>query len=167
MSNGETITSRADDLHLQLERHGHPADPPLRLDLEGLARLHDQLRAANADNPDFDSQYGHLLTILQTVLLRLEIEFGDQIERVVAAGEWAGEGVDLRNLPYVDVLLDIVVRGAERPFDLYWRVAETVFANLRDDDILVQFHLITMPEWQRAVAVGRDGAFGVPLLRRG
>lgn len=158
--------SRADALRAQLERLGHPADPPLRPDLEGLARLRDQLRAANATNPDFDSQYAHLLTVLQTALLRLEIEFGDRVERVLAAGEWAEEGIDLRNLPYVDARIDIVVRGSERPFEFYWQVAETVFTDLRDDDILVQFRLITTPEWQRAVVAGRDQALGVSLLSR-
>ena len=162
---------RVDALREQVEeRHQRQDERSLLPDLEGLALLRDRLREANRANPDFDEQYGSLLAVLQTVLLRLQVDFGDQIERVLAVGDWAQEGIDLRNLPYDDVLLDIVLNSAERPFPLYVEIAEKVFNDLHDEDILVQFQLETLPEWQHAVSVaratGREGGLGIPLLTR-
>ena len=137
---------------------------------EGFALLRDRLRDANSANPTFDSQYGRLMEVLQTTLLRLNKGFGDQIERVLAVGDWAREGIDLRNPPYDDIVLDIVLRSAERPFTLYMQLAEEVFNDLHDEAILVQFRLTTLPEWQRALSLaqaeGREEALGITLLGR-
>lgn len=162
--------SQVDMLRERLERR-HPQDErPLRPDLEGFALLRDRLREANRENREFDTQYGQMLTVLQTVLLRLTNDFDEQIERVLASGDWAREGIDLRNLPYDDVVLDIVLRADERPFALYVQLAEVVFTDLHDEDILVQFHLETLPEWQHALklarAKGHEEALGIPLLSR-
>jgi len=162
--------SQADTLRERLERR-HPQDErPLQPDLEGFALLRDRLREANRDNRGFDAQYGQLLTVLQTVLLRLTTDFDEQIEQVLASGDWASEGIDLRNLPYDDVVLDIVLHGDERPFTLYVRLAETVFTDLHDEDVLVQFELKTLPEWRRALTLararGREEDLGIPLLSR-
>jgi hypothetical protein len=67
--------------------------------MEGFALLRDRLREANGNNRDFDSQYGRLLEVLQTILLRLVNGCKDQIEQVLAIGEWAESGTDLRNSP--------------------------------------------------------------------
>lgn len=113
-------------------------DSPLQIEAAGIARLRDLLVHANAANPEFENLYHRLLDVLQTVFRRLVNTFPDQIERVIAVGDWAREGIDLRNLPY--------------------------------DDIIVQFRLETVAEWQRAVSVAQAGgttaALGVPLLTR-
>lgn len=162
--------SQADTLRERLERRHPQGEQLLRPNLEGFALLRDRLREANRDNHGFDTRYGQLLIVLQTVLLRLTTDFDEQIERVLASGDWASEGIDLRNLPYDDVVLDIVLRMDERPFALYMQLAEAVFTDLHDEDILVQFRLETLPEWERALALarasGREEALGIPLLSR-
>lgn len=162
--------SQVDTLRERLESRHPQGEHPLRPDLEGFALLRDRLREANRENHEFDTQYGQLLTVLQTILLRLTNDFDEQIERVLTHGEWAREGIDLRNLPYDDVVLDIVLRADERPFALYVRLAEGVFTDLHDETILVQFHLETLPEWQHALTVararGRKETLGIPLLSR-
>jgi hypothetical protein len=132
--------------------------------------LRDRLRAANADNPQFDLQYKRLAALLKTAFHRLESEFGDQIELVVADGDWAQYGIDLRNLPFDDVVLLIVVRGNERPFSLSWEFADRVFADLDDDDAILQLGLATKDEWEAGLASARRrgvaDALGIPLLAR-
>lgn len=162
--------SQADTLRERLERRHPQEEHPLHPNLEGFALLRDRLREANRDNRGFDAQYGQLLTVLQTILLRLTVDFDEQIEQVLASGDWASEGIDLRNLPYDDVVLDIVLHGDERPFTLYVRLAESVFTDLHDEDVLVQFELKTLPEWQRALTLararGQEEVLGIPLLSR-
>lgn len=163
--------SQADELRQRIERrHLTAEDQLLRVDLEGFALLRDRLSEANRVNAKFESQYKRLLGVLQMVLRRLETEFGDQIELVMAVGDWARHGVDLRNLPYDDVVFLVVVRAADRPFSLYLDVANRVFSDLGDEDILVQFRLETLAEWQHAAAVaearGTMEMLGVPLLVR-
>ncbi len=163
--------SRADEIRERIERHvAQVEEPALRLDLDGIAALRDRLREANTANRQFASHCARLMEVLQTVLWRLESGFGDQVELALAAGDWATEGVDLRNLPFEDIVIDVVVRTNDRSFELYWRLAEEVFTNLRDEDILVQFRLRTYGEWTRAVtqaeATGRRAALGLPLLTR-
>ena len=119
----------------QLER-GATSKAPLHPEPNGLALLHERLREANSANPQFGTQYLRLSEVLQTVLLRLEEGYGDHIERVMAVGEWAEAGIDLRNLPYDEVVVEIVVRTGDLPFTLYWQLAETVFADLHDEDAL-------------------------------
>ena len=162
--------SRADEIRDGIERRHPEQQAVLRLDLEGIALLRDRLRSANGGNPRFEAQYHALMEILQTVLWRLNSHFGDAIERVMAVGDWAREGIDLRNLPYDDLIIQVVFRGADRPYALYENVAEKVFADLRDDEFLVQFQLETLPEWQharsRAEADSRGEALGTALLVR-
>jgi hypothetical protein len=144
--------------------------PPLRINREGFALLRDRLRDANAANPQFDLQYKRLVSLLRTVFRRLESEFGDQIELVVADGDWAHYGIDLRNLPFDDVVLLIVVHGPERPFSLYWDIADLVFTKLNDRDVLLQFGLTTLEEWRSgsefALQRGDPDALGIPLFTR-
>ncbi|MGH2353801.1 MAG: hypothetical protein ACRDI2_06410 [Chloroflexota bacterium] len=110
------------------------------------------------------------MDVLELVLRRLERGFGEAIERVLAVGEWAREGIDLRSLPYEEVVIQIVLRGDERPLSLYWQIADQAFAELADEDILVQFTLETLPEWQHAATLarmeGQDDLLGVQLLTR-
>lgn len=161
--------SRADEMRERMERHGkgHDDRNPIP-DLEGFALLRERLAEANRDNRAFAVQYNRLREVLLAVLLRLRKSYGPRIGRVMVAGELAREGIDLRNLPYEDIVLDIVLRDAERPFALHWEIAEQVFVDLGDDDLLVQFRLVTLPEWERAEALataqGRIGALGIPLL---
>jgi hypothetical protein len=163
--------SRAEALRERIEqRYRQRQGRSLRPDLEGLTLLRDRLREANATDSDFETQWSRLQALLQTALLRLMDSFRDQIECVLAIGEWAADGIDLRNLPFEDVVLGIVLRGDERPFELYWQLADEVFADLRDDNVMVQFQLITGSEWERAVALARPEdrteTLGIPLLSR-
>ncbi len=161
------------DAALRLNRlvpHEQDEVNPLRVDLEGIALLRDRLRESNAVNPRFEPQQERLFEVLQAALRRLEAELGDTIERVVAVGDWARYGTDLRNLPFDDVMLLIVVRQRERPFSLYLHVADRVFADLGDDDVLVQFRLATLEEWRAGAESARQrgvpDALGIPLLAR-
>jgi hypothetical protein len=128
------------------------------------------LREANADNPQFDVQYQRLVSLLKAVLRRLESEFGGTIESVVAFGDWARYGTDLRNMPFAEIVLLIVVRQHDRPFSLYMDIANRVFVTLGDNDVLVQFGLATLDEWRSrtafAVQRGDPDALGIPLLIR-
>lgn len=145
-------------------------DAPLHVDRAGFALLHDRLREANTANPHFDRLEQRLLEDLHEALRRLEAKFADLIDRVVADGDWARYGIDLRNLPFDDVLLLIVVRQHERPFSLYWEIADRVFADLRDDNVIFQFRLATKDEWEADLASARQrgvsDALGIPLLAR-
>lgn len=138
------------------------------VDLKGLSLLRDRLREANTDNPLFERQFARLGDVLQDILRRLKTEFGDQIARVVAVGDWARIGIDLRNLPCDDIVVLVVVRRSERPFSLYLQIAERVFADLGDDDIGVQFRVETLAEWQAGAETahqrGAEDILGVPLL---
>ena len=157
-------------IHQSSEAHEQEQASALRVDRDGFALLRERLRAANSANPQFDVQYQRLIELLQTVFRRLESEFGDQIERVVADGDWARYGIDLRNLPFDDVVLLIVVRRRERPFSLYWEIADRVFTTLDDKDVLIQFRLETLDEWETGSAFARQrgdsGLLGNPLLVR-
>lgn len=163
--------SQADDLRYRIERRNSMvADRPLRADLEGIALLRDRLRSANRGNATFNAQYARLIEVLQAILRRLETEFGDQVDRVMAVGEWARAGIDLRILPCDDIVLLIVVRTSERPFALYLQIADQVFTNLGDEDILAQFRLETHAEWKQAEEMARESGnandLGIPLLVR-
>src|SRR5690242_13956104 len=59
------------------------------------------------------------MTLLRMALRRLEAAFGDRIERVMAVGNRAVEGIDLDALPYADVVIQIVLRSGERPLSLH------------------------------------------------
>jgi hypothetical protein len=151
------------------DRHPRRHDQPLRLNAEGIGLLRDRLRAAS-DRRSFEKQYDRLAGVLMMALDRLRIDFADDVECVLAVGEWARRGVDLGQLPTDDVVIQIVSRSSERRFDLYTRLAELVFADLDDGEILLQFSLVTLPEWRRAEDLarfeGREQALGVPLLTR-
>jgi DNA modification methylase len=162
--------SRADEILERVEERESPKQPPLRPDFEGITTLLDRLRGANADNSQFESQISLLLDVLNTMLHRLADYREDLVEQVRAVGEWAQEGIDLRNTPFENILVHIVIRSEDRPFELYQEIAQRVFSNLNDDEILLQFHLVTLPEWRHAVSTaqlrGREDTLGVPLLTR-
>lgn len=163
--------SRADRIRDWIEHRQAEFDGKrLRLNPEGFALLNDLLSEANNSNQHFERQYSHLRDVLQTILWRLESSFGEQIERVMAVGEWAHYGIDLHNLPYDDVLVQIVLLASERPFRLYQQIAEEVFNDLPDEDILLQFRLLTLQEWQHAEELAqvetRERALGITLLDR-
>lgn len=163
--------SQADWLRERLDNRLVQSDKSLlRLNPEGFALLGDLLREANSGNTRFDVQYSHLKDILKLILLRLESNFEDVVERVMAVGDWASYGIDLRNLPYDDVVVQIVLRSSERPFRLYQQIAEEVFSDLGDEDVLVQFRLLTLLEWQHAESLARadnkEAILGITLLDR-
>ena len=163
--------SRADEIRDWIEhsqtKHGRK---PLRINPEGFALLADLLSDANSDNPHFETQYGRLQNVLQTIFERLEAGFDEQIERVIGVGDWTRFGIDLRNLPYDEVLIEIVLNSSERPFTLYQQVAQEVFSDLHDEDIHIQFRLITLQEWEHAEALarvnGQENMLGITLLSR-
>ncbi len=150
--------------------HEHVAVNPLRVHKDGIALLRDRPRDSNLANPRFDPQQERLFEVLHAALRRLETEFADEIEKVVAVGDWARYGMDLRNLPFDDVVRLIVLRQRERPFSLFLQIADRVFADLGDDDILFQFRLATLEEWQAGAESTRQrrvpDAAGIPLLAR-
>jgi hypothetical protein len=163
--------SRADEIrdwieHNQVKR----GRKPLRINPEGFALLADLLSIANEGNPQFETQYTRLQDVLQTIFERLGMSFDEQIERVVGVGDWTRFGIDLRNLPYEDVVIEIVLSSPERPFRLYQQIAQEVFTDLHDEDIHVQFRLITLQEWQYAESLakvnGQEDMLGITLLSR-
>jgi hypothetical protein len=144
---------------------------PFRVCHDGLDLLADRLRRANRDDPDFETRWRRLRSLLEEVLDRVAHRVGARVELVAAAGEWAQHGIDLRNLPYFEeIVLRIVVHSAERSVGLATELAEAVFADLADDDVFLQFEVMPLPEWRRLEAVagatGRTEALGVPLLVR-
>ncbi len=145
-------------------------EPRLRPDSDGFALLRRRLCEANVANDEFDADYARLADVLGAVLERIQTEFGDVVERVLAVGDWAHHGIDLRHLPYDEVVVHIVLRSDERPFDLYMQIADKVFSELSDKDIFVQFDLETLPEWQHTESIAHDteheDALGIPLLSR-
>ena len=163
--------SRADEIRDWIEhnqvKHGRK---PLHINPEGFALLADLLSEANDSNPQFETQYIRLQDVLQTIFERLGMSFDEQIERVIGIGDWTRFGIDLRNLPYEDVVIEIVLSSPERPFRLYQQIAQEVFTDLRDEDIHVQFRLITLQEWQHAESLakvnGQEDMLGITLLSR-
>lgn len=163
--------SRADEIRDWIEhnqtRHGRK---PLRINPEGFALLADLLSDANNDNPRFEIQYSRLQDVLQTVFERLEMSFDEQIERVIGVGDWTRLGIDLRNLPYDEVIIEIVLNSLERSFRLYQQLTQEVFTDLHDEDIHVQFRLLTSQEWQHAESLakvsGQENMLGITLLSR-
>jgi len=55
-------------------------------------------------------------------------------------------------------VLLIVLSGDTRPFERYQEIATQIFADLHDEDVFVQFSLMSSPEWQRAEAFARAQA---------
>ncbi len=88
----------------------------LHINPEGFALLTDLLSETNEDNIHFEEQYAHLQDVLQTISERLEMRLGELVERVVGVGEWTHFGIDLRNLPFEDIVIQIVLNSSERPF---------------------------------------------------
>lgn len=163
--------SLADKIRESIERHQeHYNRKSLDVNPEGFALLHDILEEVNKNNPQFEKLYSRLQEVLQTILWRLESDFEPQIERVVASGDWVRYGIDLRNLPYDDVNIQIVLSASDRPFSLYQQIASIVFTDLRDEDIFVQFGLLTFQEWQHAESLSfdedRERVLGITLMDR-
>lgn len=162
--------SRADEIRERIEEREAGQSRPLNPDFEGIALLLERLRIANADNRDFDKQSRQLLVVLNTMLHSLANYRDELIEEVRAVGEWAQFGIDFRNAAFEDVLVQIVLRSDERPFELYREISQKVFGNLDDGDLLVQFRLATLPEWEQATKVaqgkGSEDNLGILLLGR-
>jgi hypothetical protein len=162
--------SRADEIRDKVEDKEAAKSGLLLPDYEGITLLLDRLRQVNAANDEFERQSGGLLEVLKTALQSLTDFFEDKIEKVLAVGEWARHGLDLRNLPFEEVVIQIVLRSEERSFALYREIAEKVFSQLADEEILLQFTLLTPSEWRRAVASAkksqREEDLGVLLLDR-
>ena len=151
------------------------SDAPLLVNEAGFALLSERLRAANRDNPDFDVQGECLLGAVRQAVDGLLRHFEPEIERVLAIGEWARHGVDLRRLPDVeDLVLEIVARIDQRDGDLDQRLSVVVWAGLQDaylQHFLLQFTILPLPRWRHALeyvaATGRGiDSLGVPLLVR-
>lgn len=160
-------SASADQLRERIQERELFHEAPLRPNYEGLASLYERLHNANAGNNNFETQWAKLLKILKLVLQRMLDNFEKQIEKVLAVGEWAQHGVDLRNAPFEDILLQIVLRSEDRPLSLYQEIAERAFSNLNDDEILVQFVLLTTGEWKHASEITQNqDDLGVSVLDR-
>lgn len=161
--------SKADELFQRVEDRTE-ALRPLRPNYEGLTLLLERLEEVNKTNKNFKSQSAQLLTVLDTMLHRLSNYRADLVEQVRTLGPWAEDGIDLRNIPFEEVLVQIILNSDSRPFELYQQISEAAFVGLNDDEILLRFHLVTRLEWkqlQEAAALsGDDRALGIPLLDR-
>ena len=106
----------------------------------------------------------------QTVARRLESEFLHTINAVIATGDWTRDELDLHTLPLAEVAPLIVLDVPERPFELYLQIADKVFSHLDDDDILVQFRLVTASEWRILAGAARErgasATLGIPPFVR-
>jgi DNA modification methylase len=162
--------SKADEIRESIEEREVSQEQPLQPDYEGIALLLDRLRDANTENTGFKAQARKLLEILNSMLHNLQDYREGLIEQVRAVGEWAEFGIDLRNIPFEDVVVQIVLRSEDRPFDLYREIAQKVFGSLDDGDFLVQFRLVTLSEWVHAVEIAqlrqREDELGITLLAR-
>lgn len=150
-------------------------DRPLRLNHAGLDLIRRRLDDANRTNPDFTAQRDRLLGAVMEALNGLLLHLAPEIERVLARGDWALEGIDLRTLPDAeDVQLEIIHRADRLDFEFGVRVSRRVWSSINrtyGTEFLLQFTLLPLPLWQRARAWvrghGRDeGTLGVPLLVR-
>lgn len=163
--------SQADWLRSAIEVRSRGAhQSSLLVDWEGIALLRDRLADANEQNTEFAEQVARVLEVLQLLLRRLQMGFGDIVQRVVAVGEWATRGIDLSLLPFEEVEILIVVAAAERPYEMYKQIAKVAFGGLSDPDVFVQFRLATSDEWEHAELhareSGRIDSLGIPLLVR-
>lgn len=152
-----------------------PDDRPLHLNEAGLSLIRQRLEEANRDNPDFVAQRDRLLGAVSMALDGLVRHFAPEIERVVALGEWAFTGIDLRALPDIeDLVLEVVVRAERRDFDFDRRVSLAVASRIREayiDGFLLQLSVLPLPLWHRAKAYAQangrsEESLGVPLLVR-
>lgn len=166
--------------------HGEPArdgsaavlasdDRPLRSNEAGLTLIRQRLDGANRENPDFAAQRDRLVGAVAMALDGLLRHFAPEIERVVAIGEWAFTGIDLRALPDAeDIEIEIVHRAERLEFEFAERVSRRVWSNISNTygtEFLLQFTILPLPLWHRAQAWNRahgrdEGALGVPLLVR-
>jgi len=146
------------------------AEISLRPNYEGLALLYERLRSANEGIREFEKLWSRLLSVLKVVSQRLVDGFESQIERVLAVGAWAQHGIDLRNTPFEDILLQVVLSSDDRPLSLYQGIAEKAFGNLDDQEILIQFHMLTSSEWKHAMALAKlrqqEDVLGISVLDR-
>lgn len=168
------------NLHDELPSDGSVAvlasdDRSLRLNEAGLTLIRQRLDDANRDDPDFAEQRDRLLGAVSMALDGLLRHFASEIERVVAVGEWAFTGIDLRALPDAeDIEIEIVHRAERLEFEFAERVSRRVWSNISNTygtEFLLQFTILPLPLWHRAQAWNRahgrdEGALGVPLLVR-
>lgn len=152
-----------------------PDDRPLRLNQAGLDLIRRRLEAANRDNPDFAAQRDRLLAAVTQALDGLLAHFAPEIERVVARGDWALEGIDLRALPDAeDIVLEIVHRSERPSFPFAERVSRTVWSTVRRayiESFLLQFSVLPLPQWRHALTYAQSSGWGeegigIPLLTR-
>lgn len=153
-------------------------DRPLRLDEAGLDLIRGRLEDANRDNPDFAAQRDRLLGAVTQALDGLRRHFAPEIECVVARGDWALHGIDLRNLPDAEDVVIEIVRRADRPdFEFGQRVSRLVWSGVRRSygtEFVLQFMTTPLSLWRHALefreyrrATGYDaGPRHVPLLVR-
>jgi len=154
--------SRADEILQAMAKRGTTSDSSLRVRFEGIALLLETLKQANSDNRHFHDQWKWMLDILRAVLQRIMSHFGSEIDSVWASGDWVVEGVDLRNLPFEETVLDIVLAGQERPFSLYREFSERCFMSTELGEAPFQFRLLTKSEWEH----GDSDRHGICLLDR-
>jgi hypothetical protein len=134
---------------------------------EGFALLRERLVGVVGDSAAFETLWERLRKVLEGVLERIERDGVWHIERVLARGDWVQYGIDVRNLPYEEVILLFVLTGSERSYSSYQQIAGGIFGDLQDEDVFVQFQLMTAPEWCHAQAAagaqGQERALGIEL----
>jgi DNA modification methylase len=158
-----------DEMRDNIQARTASSDIPLRPNYEGLALLYERLHSANGGVREFEQLWSRLLTVLKIASQRLVDYFESDIEKVLAVGDWAQHGVDLRNAPFEDLFLQIVLRSEDRSFSKSQEIAGRAFGNLDDDELLLQFDLMTPSEWKHALQLarlGQENDLGVSVLDR-
>jgi len=153
--------SRADWIRQAIE---HRSRTTLRANFEGLALLVQRLHSANEQNPKFPLQRKKLLLALSSMSQGLVERFAPLVRMVIASGDWAIHGIDLRTVTNESIAVDIVLQGEERSFELSCEFATKAF-DFDDGEIQLEFRLLTNQEWEHALTVaGTEENLGIRLL---
>lgn len=142
----------------------------LQIREDGFALIRERLRAANRDNPDFEAQADDLFGIVRMALDELRRGFGDGVVLVIADGEWAHEGIDLRTLPDAEgVIVRVVTHLRRRSYAFEAAVGRALFPYMHNRHFLLQVDFVPLPFWTHALdhqraPGGSVDALGIPLL---
>lgn len=152
-----------------------PAGRRLRVDEAGFRLLRERLERANGENPEFAAHRARLLEAVEGILDALRRDFADDIDRVLATGEWANKGIDLRHIGDAEDLVLTVVVNRDRPdHELNTRISSQIVASIGNaylEEFWLQLRLLPRPLWDQATGfrqrTGQDlDALGIPLLSR-
>lgn len=119
---------------------------------EGFRELRERLASANKENPEFEEQYVHVVSVLHSAIVRLQNSYGDRLRKVVLVSDQLVPGIDLRDLSYYGAALYLVMDESVSPDaldELYDDISDTIFAQLDGTLFRLQVHLFPQKEWER------------------